>query len=119
MKKIEAIIPHSRMDSIFQALEKKGINFTYYDVRGRGQIPTQVVEYGRGTGTFREEFNTNALLMTIVNDSMKEMVIDTISNSGGDGSSNSGLPTVVGKIFVSEVNDAIDIGSKSKGEAVL
>lgn len=113
MKKVEAIVPFSRSDSIFKALEKRGINFTYYDVRGRGQIPTQVVEYGRGTGTFREEFNTNVLVMSIVDDSMKEMVIDTILSSGSIGLA------IEGKIFVSEIEDAIDIGSKQHGNSTL
>jgi nitrogen regulatory protein PII len=50
MKKIEAIVPFSRMRATFDALEEMGVNFTYYDTNGRGQIPTQEVEYDRGTG---------------------------------------------------------------------
>lgn len=53
----------------------------------------------------REEFNTNALIMTVVSDSMAEKVIDTILKSSSTESAD------WGKIFVSELKDAIDIRS--------
>jgi nitrogen regulatory protein PII len=37
MKKIEAIVPSSEMQTTFDALEKMGINFSYCDIKGRGQ----------------------------------------------------------------------------------
>ena len=113
MKKIEAIVPLSRMRATFDALEKTGVNFTYFDSRGRGQIPTQEVEYDRGTGTFREEFNTNALVVAVVKDSMVEKVIDTILKGASTGLAGEG------KIFVSELKDAIDVGSKQHGDSAI
>ena len=113
MKKIEAIVPFSRMRATFDALEEMGVNFTYYDTKGRGQIPTQEVEYDRGTGIFREEFNTNALVMAVVKDSMAERIIDTILKGASTGMAGEG------KIFVYELNDVIDIGSRKHGEPAL
>jgi nitrogen regulatory protein PII len=111
MKKIEAIVPSSEMDATFSALEKMGVNFSYVDIKGRGQMPRQEVESGRGTGMVREEFNTNALIMTVVSDSMAEKVIDTILKSSSTESAG------WGKIFVSELKDAIDIRSGQYGDA--
>jgi nitrogen regulatory protein P-II 1 len=111
MKKIEAILPSSEMDATFSVLEKMGVNFSYVNIKGRGQIPRQEVESGRGTGMVREEFNTNALIMTVVNDSMAEKVIDTILKSSSTESAG------WGKIFVSELKDAIDIRSGQHGDA--
>ena len=34
MKKIEAIVPSSEMETTFDALEKMGINFSYCDIKG-------------------------------------------------------------------------------------
>jgi nitrogen regulatory protein PII len=110
MKKIEAIVPSSEMQATFDALEKMGINFSYYDIKGRGQTPRREEELDMGAGRVRarEEFNTNALIMTVVNDSMEEKVVDTIRKSSN----------ADGKIFVSELKDAIDIRSGQRGESV-
>jgi nitrogen regulatory protein PII len=107
MKKIEAIVPSSEMHTTFNALEKMGINFSYCDIKGRGQTPRREVEYGRGTGMVEEEFNTNALIMAVVNDSMEEKVVDTILKSSN----------ADGKIFVSELKNAIDIRSGQRGDS--
>jgi nitrogen regulatory protein PII len=55
---------------------------------------------GSGRVRIAEEFNTNVLIITVVNDEMEQKVIDTIRKK----SSNAD-----GKIFVSELKDAIDI----------
>jgi nitrogen regulatory protein PII len=111
MKKIEAIVPSSEMETTFNALEKMGINFSYCDIKGRGQTPRLEKEYDMGSGRVkvREEFKTNALIMTVVNDSMEEKVIETIRKNSN----------AHGKIFVSELKDAIDLTSGQRGESVL
>jgi nitrogen regulatory protein P-II 1 len=109
MKKIEAIVPSLEMQTTFDVLEKMGINFSYCDIKGRGRTPRwEELDMGAGRVRAREEFDTNALIMTVVNDSMEEKVVDTIrKNSNMDG-----------KIFVSELKDAIDIRSGQRGESV-
>ena len=57
------------------------------------------VDTGSGRVRLAEEFETNAFIMTVVNDSMEQKVIDTIRKSAN----------THGKIFVSELKDAIDI----------
>jgi len=110
MKKIEAIVPSSEMQTTFDALEDMGIHFSYCEIKGRGQTPMaeQELDMGSGRVKVREEFKTNALIITAVDDSMEEKVIDTIRKNTNKH----------GKIFVSELKDAIDIRSGQRGETV-
>ena len=40
MKKIEAIVPHGRLDKTFEGLKQLQLGgFTYYEAKGRGQAP--------------------------------------------------------------------------------
>jgi nitrogen regulatory protein P-II 1 len=110
MKRIEVIIPHPGMSQTIGALQSLGLHFTHYETKGRGKAPTLSVEFDRGTGTMMEEYNTNVTIMTVVADSMVDRVIERILSNIGDNE---------GKIFVYEVNEAIDIKSKGRGESAL
>ena len=84
MKKIEAIIPHSRLDEAFSALKGLDIGgLTYYDTKGRGQIPTPELHSGRGTSTYRPEFNVNTMIVLVVRDSNVSPIVDKILGSPG------------------------------------
>ena len=114
LKKIEAIVPAARLDSAFAALKELDLGgFTYYESRGRGQIPRPEIHSGRGTSTYRPEFNVNATIVVITKDSMVDSVISKILDSASSGLAGEG------KIFVSDVADVIDIGSKRRGEGAL
>lgn len=109
MKKIEAIIPQSKMTDTFSALKELSIGgFTYYDSKGRGVNPPAPMHAGRGTSLYTPEFNANLTLFTIVDDSLVEQVVSKILASTSTGLAGEG------KIFVSDVDDIIDIGTKSK-----
>jgi nitrogen regulatory protein P-II 1 len=114
MKKIEAVIPHSRLEKAFDALKDLNLGgITYYDSKGRGQIPRPEIHSGRGTSTFRPEFNVNATIVIVVKDSLVDSVVDKIIASTSTGLAGEG------KIFISIVDDAIDIGSRKRGEAAI
>ncbi|AFU57372.1 MAG: P-II family nitrogen regulator [Nitrososphaera sp.] len=114
MKKIEAVVPAARLDRAFAALKELDLGgFTYYDSKGRGQIPRQEVHSGRGTGMYRPEFNVNSTIVVVTKDSMADKVIDKILQSTSTGLAGEG------KIFVSDVDEAIDIGSRQRGEGAL
>jgi nitrogen regulatory protein P-II 1 len=114
LKKIEAVVPTARLERAFAALGELGLGgFTYYDSKGRGQIPRPQIQSGRGTGTFRPEFNENATIVVVTNDSMADSVISKILDSTSSGLAGEG------KIFVSDVDEAIDIGSKQRGEGTI
>lgn len=114
MKKIEAVISSARLENAFEAMKELGLGgLTYYDSKGRGQIPRPEIHSGRGTGTYRPEFNMNATIVVVTKDSMADKVVEKILES-----TSTGL-TGEGKIFVSDVEEVIDIGSKQRGEATL
>ena len=110
MKRIEVIIPHSNMSQAVRALQSLGLHFTHYETKGRGKAPTLAVEFDRGTGTMMEEYNTNVTIMTVVADSIVDRVIERILSNMEDNE---------GKIFVYEVNEVIDIKSRTRGESAL
>jgi nitrogen regulatory protein P-II 1 len=109
MKRIEAIIPQSKMTDTFSALKELNIGgFTYYDSKGRGVNPPASVHSGRGTSIYTPEFNPNLTLFTVVDDSLVEQVVTKILASTSTGLAGEG------KIFISAVDEIIDIGTKSK-----
>ena len=114
LKKIEAVVPAARLESAFASLKELDLGgFTYYDSRGRGQIPRPQIHSGRGTSTYRPEFNVNATIVVVAKESMVDSVISNILDSTSSGLAGEG------KIFVSNVDDVIDIGSKQRGEDAL
>jgi nitrogen regulatory protein P-II 1 len=114
MKKIEAVVPVARLDRAFAALKELDLGgFTYYDSKGQGQVPRPEIQSGRGTGTYRPEFNVNSTIVVVTKDSMMDKVIEKILQSTSTGLAGEG------KIFVSDVDDAVDIGSKQRGEGSL
>jgi nitrogen regulatory protein P-II 1 len=114
LKKIEAVVPAARLESAFSALRELNLGgFTYYDSKGRGQLPRPEIQSGRGTSTYRPEFNVNATIVVVTKDSMADKVIEKILESTGTGLAGEG------KIFVSDVDEVIDIGSKQRGEGAL
>ena len=114
MKKIEAVVPSARLDRAFAALRDLDLGgITYYDSKGQGQIPRPEIHSGRGTGTYRPEFNVNATVVIVTKDSLASKVIEKLLESTSTGLAGEG------KIFVSDVDDVIDIGSKQRGESAL
>jgi nitrogen regulatory protein P-II 1 len=114
MKKIEAVVPSARLDRAFAALKELDLGgFTYYDSKGQGSLPRPEIQMGRGTGTYRPEFNVNSTIVVVAKDSMANMVIDKILESASTGLAGEG------KIFISDVDDVVDIGSKKRGEGGL
>ena len=114
MKKVEAVIPHSRMQNAFSALRELDLGgLTYYESKGRGEIPTPVIHGGRGTSVYRPEFNVNVTISIVVRDPIAENVVEKILESTSTGLAGEG------KIFISEIDDAVDIGSGERGEAAI
>jgi nitrogen regulatory protein P-II 1 len=114
MKKIEAVIPHARLGRAFAAMEELRLGgLTYYESKGRGQVPRPELQSGRGTSTYRPEFNVNATVVIVVKDAIVDKVVEKILSSTSTGLAGEG------KIFISDVDDAIDIGSKQRGESTV
>jgi nitrogen regulatory protein P-II 1 len=71
------------------------------------------LQSGRGTSTYRPEFNVNATVIIVVKDAMVDKVVEKILSSTSTGLAGEG------KIFISDIDDAIDIGSKQRGESTV
>lgn len=114
MKKIEAVVPHARLERVFAALKELNLGgITYFESKGRGEVPRPKIHSGRGTGTYTPEFNVNLTIMIVVKESMVGSVVDKILEAASSGLKGEG------KIFISDVDDVVDIGTKKRGEATI
>src|ERR671921_773731 len=101
MKRVEAIIGSEKVLDVNEALKKAGVSgCTILDAKGRGKGEKPMIESGRGTGRFASEFSVRSNIVTIVD----------IASTGSTGD---------GKIFISPINEAIDIGTKKRGEVAV
>jgi nitrogen regulatory protein P-II 1 len=114
MKRVEAIIAAERLNDVNDALKRAGVTgATVLDAKGRGKGEKPALESGRGTRRLPAEFSVRANIITVVEDSEVDKVIKAILDVASTGSPGDG------KIFVSTVSDAVDIGSKKHGQAAL
>jgi nitrogen regulatory protein P-II 1 len=114
MKRVEAIISAEKVSAVNEALRNVGIGgATILDGKGRGKGEKPQVQSGRGTRGVSAEFSSRANVMVVVDDSEVEKVIGAILEATSTGSPGDG------KIFVSTVNEAIDIGTRKRGPAAI
>lgn len=114
MKKIEAVVPHARLERVFAALKDLNLGgVTYFESKGRGEVPRPKIHSGRGTGTYTPEFNVNSTIMIVVKESLVGSVVDKILEAASSGLKGEG------KIFISDIDDVVDIGTKKRGEATI
>jgi nitrogen regulatory protein P-II 1 len=110
LKKIEAVIDHQKIDAVVEALKKVGVGgFTILDAKGWGKADRSQLTGQRGTSSYIAGFNIKNYILIVVDDSIADKVITTIVGTAGTDSPGDG------KIFISTIEDAIDIGSKQKG----
>jgi nitrogen regulatory protein P-II 1 len=114
MKRVEAIISNEKVLELNEALKKTGLGgWTIFESRGRGKGAKPIIESSRGTARYVSEFSVRANVLAVVADSQVENVVNTIINAVSTGSAGDG------KIFISPVTDAADIGTKKRGESVV
>ncbi len=100
MKKVEAIVLPSLKDEVVSAIKKIGVGgITTLQVHGQGrQDPPLVGQYF-----------TKELIICVVDDPQLDKVLDAIANTACTGSKGDG------KVFVTPVEDALDICTKKRG----
>ena len=114
MKRIEAIVHSDKMYNVNEKLKEIGLKgCTITDGKGRGKGEKPVVQTGRGTGKYTSEFSARVNLSTVVDDSEVDKVVKTILEAASTGSPGDG------KIFISTVAEAIDIGTQKRGNEAL
>jgi nitrogen regulatory protein P-II 1 len=112
MKKIEAIIQPHKLQDVKDALNEIGIDgMTISEVRGHGRQKGHKEVY-RGM-EYQVDFLPKAKVEMVVPENRADEVIRTVVGSAVTGKIGDG------KIFVSDVVDAIRIRNDERGEAAL
>jgi len=112
MKKIEAIIRREKVDDVRKALEKAGYpGLTITEVEGHGK-QKGVTQQWRGE-TYRVDFLPKVKLEIVASDSDAERIIQAVVKAAKTGAVGDG------KIFVSDVRDAVKIRTGERGESAL
>jgi nitrogen regulatory protein PII len=112
MKKIEAIIRPFKLDEVKEALVEEGIRgLTISEVRGYGRQKGHTETY-RGS-EYQIEFIPKIKIEIVVDDSLLDKVIDAILRTAKTGQVGDG------KIFISDVQEAIRIRTEESGSQAL
>lgn len=112
MHRIEAIIQPFKLDSVKEALKAIGVSgITVLEVRGHGrQAGHKEVYRGR---EYDIDLLPKIMLVMVVAGDRKDEVVRTLVESARSGKIGDG------KIFISEVQEAIRIRDDLRGEAAL
>jgi nitrogen regulatory protein P-II 1 len=112
MKKIEAVVQPSRMESVKEALVELGImGMTISEVRGHGRQKGHTEVY-RGN-EYTVDLLPKIKFEIVLPDAMLDTAIEAILRSAKTGKIGDG------KIFVSNVEDAIRIRNLERGEKAI
>lgn len=114
MKEILAFVQSDRLSAVVGAIEHEGAGgVTVLQAKGRGKGDRPVIGGQRGTSKHVAEYSSLDAVFVVVDDAKADAVTTAITNAASTGSKGDG------KIFVSTVDEAIDIGSKKKGAEAL
>jgi nitrogen regulatory protein PII len=103
-KKIEAIIPSEKTDSVLSTLESMNIQATFYESKGVGKGEKYLISYGKGGKTTKMPYSIRHTVVTIVDENKVGEVINAIRQSAMiTGKSN------VGIMVISTVDDVLPI----------
>ena len=114
MKKIEALVPSDKLREVNEAIKKAGAGgLLVLTGKGQGKGERPEVAGERGTSRHVAEYNAIESVMTVVDDSVADAVVSAITDAASTGSKGDG------KIFISSIDEVVDIGSKQKGTQAL
>jgi nitrogen regulatory protein P-II 1 len=112
MKKVEAIIRHFKLEDVKNALAERGIHgMTVSEVRGFGRQKGHTERY-RGT-EYAVDFVPKVKLEIVCGDDGLQDIVDTILRTAQTGQIGDG------KIFITDLNDAIRIRTGETGQDAL
>ena len=120
MKEISIFILTDDLAQVTEILRKHNVGgITFYEINGAGRtkrdaIPEMVRSYMTGR-TITPEYVKRTKVETIVIDSAVKQIVDDISGTLSRHTENEPH----GMIFIKDVSDAYEIGTKQRGEAVL
>lgn len=112
MKRIEAIVRPAKLDEVKDALNEIGISgLTVVEVKGFGRTGGRKEVY-RGSA-YVVDFVPKVMIVTVVSDSLVGQVLEAIERSAKTGKIGDG------KIFVSDVLEAVRIRTGEHGEGAI
>jgi nitrogen regulatory protein P-II 1 len=120
MKEISLFILRDDLGRVTEILRKHNVGgITFYEINGAGRtkreaVPEMVRAYMTGR-TITPDYAKRTKVETIVSDSAVNQIVDDISNSLDQRAKGEAH----GMIFIKEVSDAYELGTKQRGEAVL
>ena len=116
MKELNVFIRSEHRSKATDILKRNRAGISFFEVLGTGNTPSatpEVVHSYRTGRTTVPEFVTRLLVMTIVSDSSAKKIVDELVNSFGEGSES------YGALFVNDVTDAYQLGTKLVGDEML
>jgi len=112
MKKIEAIIKPFKLDEVREALSETGVSgMTVSESKGFGRQKGHTEHY-RGA-EYQVDFLPKIRLEVVVRDDQVDAVVSAISEAANTQKIGDG------KIFVTDVSDAVRIRTGERGEAAI
>ena len=120
MKEISIYIPVHDLEQVSEILRKHNVGgISFYEINGAGRTKRDAVQemvrsYMTGR-TIIPDYARRTKIEVIVSDSATNQIVDDILNSLGQHAGKEAH----GMIFVKDVSDACEIGTKQRGEAVL
>jgi len=120
VKEISIFVPTEDLEQVVEILKKHKVGgMTFYQINGAGRtkreaLPELVRSYITGRMN-TPDYAKRIKVETIVSDSLVNQILEDISNSIGQYAGNEAH----GMIFIKDVYDAYEIGTRQRGEAVL
>ncbi|NNM67146.1 MAG: P-II family nitrogen regulator [Spirochaetales bacterium] len=112
MKRIEAIVRPEKLEDIVEKMEALGHSgITVTQVEGHGR-QKGIIEQFRGK-EYKLMFIPKVKIEAVVKDELIEKVIDVIVTTAYTGNVGDG------KIFISDVKDAVRVRTKDRGESAV
>jgi nitrogen regulatory protein P-II 1 len=120
VKEISIFVPTEDLEQVAEILKKHKVGgMTFFQINGTGRtkreaLPEMVRSYMTGR-MITPDYAKRIKVETIVSDSLVNQILEDISNSLGQHAGNEAH----GMIFIKDVYDAYEIGTRQRGEAVL
>ena len=110
MKKVEAIIRPTKIRDVLAALKEVGVTgINVIATKGQGRGERFPVRSSMGVVLYTAEYNALCTIITVVDDHLLNAVISSITTAAGTGNKGDG------KIFISTIDDVVDINTKRSG----
>ena len=120
MKEISLFIIRDDLERVTEILRKHNVGgITFYEINGAGRtkreaVPEMVRAYMTGR-MITPDYAKRTKVEAIVSDSLVNPILEDISNSLSQHTGDEAH----GMIFIKEVSDAYELGTKQRGDAVL